>query len=117
MGRGLKMDADRVLVHYNWAEPGDPPNPDYASARSAPLAKRVSHPSVTAEIERQLIRAYHEVGDLVALDWLVEVTILVIRTDGDLDALDWLVEASSPDGGPHGQAQIPAQWDFTEGPG
>ena len=66
------MDADRVLVHYEWAEPGDPPNPDYASVRSAPLAKRVSYPSVTAEIERQLIRAYHEDGDLDALDWLVE---------------------------------------------
>ena len=61
-----------MLVHYEWAEPGDPPNPDYASVRSAPLAKRVSYPSVTAEIERQLIRAYHEDGDLDALDWLVE---------------------------------------------
>ena len=61
-----------MLVHYEWAEPGDPPNPDYASVRSRPLAKRVSYPPITPEIERELIRAYHEDGDLDALDWLVE---------------------------------------------
>ena len=60
------------MKHYDWAEPGDPPNPDFASVKAAPLAKRVSYPSVTVEIERQLIRAYHEDGDLDARDWLVE---------------------------------------------
>ena len=60
------------MKHYDWAEPGDPPNPDYTSVRSRPLAKRVSYPKITALIERDLIRRYHEDGDLDALDWLVE---------------------------------------------
>ena len=67
----MKMDADRVLVHYEWAEPGDPPNPDYASVRSAPLAKPVVYPSLTPEVELDLVRRYHHDGDLDALEQLV----------------------------------------------
>ena len=59
------------MKHYEWAEPGDPPNPDFASVKSVPLAKPVLFPSITREIECELIRSYHEDGDLDALDWLV----------------------------------------------
>ena len=60
------------MKHYEWAEPGDPPNPDFASVKAVPLAKSVSYPPITPELERDLIRRYHEDGDLDALDWLVE---------------------------------------------
>ena len=63
--------ARRVLVHYEWAEPGDPPNPNYSSVRAKPLAKPVAYPSVTPEAELDLIRRYHEDGDLDALEQLI----------------------------------------------
>ena len=49
--------------------PSDPP--DYARVRAKPLAKPERYESLTREDELELIRAYHEDGDLDALDRLV----------------------------------------------
>jgi hypothetical protein len=48
-----------------------PPNADYKSVRAKPLAKPISYPGLTREVELELVRAYREDGDLDALDWLV----------------------------------------------
>ena len=44
---------------------------DYASVRAKPLAKPKRYKSLTLEAETDLIRSYHEHGDLDALDRLV----------------------------------------------
>ena len=49
--------------------PSDPP--DYAKVRAKPLSKPERYDSLTREDELELIRAYHEDGDLDALDRLV----------------------------------------------
>jgi hypothetical protein len=59
------------MMHYTWAEPGDPPSADYASVRAKPLVKPVSYAPLTREIELELIRRYHENGDEKALEWLI----------------------------------------------
>jgi DNA-directed RNA polymerase sigma subunit (sigma70/sigma32) len=45
--------------------------PDYDSVRAKPLAKPIRYRSLTPEIEIELVRAYHDDGDLDALEWLV----------------------------------------------
>jgi hypothetical protein len=67
----LRYDASFVLALIFAAGPRRP-WADYASVRAQPLAKPIRHGSVTAELEIELIRAYHEDGDLDALDRLVE---------------------------------------------
>ena len=53
-----------------FAEPPSDP-PDYAKVRAKPLAKPERYELLTREDELELIRAYHEDGDLDALDRLV----------------------------------------------
>ena len=53
-----------------FAEPPSDP-PDYAKVRAKPLAKPERYELLTPEDELELIRAYHEDGDLDALDRLV----------------------------------------------
>src|SRR6187401_2395197 len=57
---------------YDWAEPGDPPNANFASVRAKPLAKPTRHGSISREVETELGRRYHEDGDIDALEQLVE---------------------------------------------
>jgi hypothetical protein len=57
---------------YDWAEPGEPPNPDFPKVRAKPLAKPTRHGSISHEVETELVRRYHEDGDLDALEQLVE---------------------------------------------
>jgi hypothetical protein len=56
---------------FTWAEPGDAPNANYESVYAKPLAKPERHAPLTREVELELIRAFHEDGDLDALDRLV----------------------------------------------
>jgi len=51
---------------------GDPPCYDYNRVRAKPLAKPISHGSLTRELELELIHRYHQAGDLEALNRLVE---------------------------------------------
>ena len=60
--RRLKLDS---------AEPGDPPNADYKSVRAKPLAKPISYPGLTREVELELVRRWRENGDEMALERLV----------------------------------------------
>ena len=57
---------------YDWSEPGDPPCYDFARVRAKALGKPISHGSLTREEELELIRFYHESGDLEALEKLIE---------------------------------------------
>jgi hypothetical protein len=59
------------MLKLDWAEPGDPPHADYASVRAKPLPKPIKYAPLTQEIELDLVRRYHQEGDLRALDWLV----------------------------------------------
>src|SRR6478752_6499278 len=65
-------NGEAGVIHYTWAEPGDPPTADYKSVRAQPLAKPLRYGSVDLHTEIALIRAYHDDGDLDALDRLVE---------------------------------------------
>jgi hypothetical protein len=66
-----RQAGSQGVRHYDWAEPGDPPNHDFASVKAAPVTKPIPYPSLTPERELELILAYHEDGDLDALDQLV----------------------------------------------
>jgi hypothetical protein len=59
------------VFKLDWAEPGDPPNADFESVRARPLARPIAYDSLTPEIERELVRRWHEDGDERALKWLV----------------------------------------------
>jgi hypothetical protein len=60
------------MLLLDWAEPGDPPSYHYCSVQAKPLAKPGSYGSLTRELELELIRRYHEDGNVEALEWLVE---------------------------------------------
>ena len=60
------------MLKLDWAEPGDPPCYDYGSVRAKPLAKPISYGSLNRELELELIRHYHEDGNVEALESLVE---------------------------------------------
>jgi DNA-directed RNA polymerase specialized sigma subunit len=61
-----------TFLPLDWAEPGDPPVYNFDRVRTKPLAKPISHGSLTREDELELIRRYHEYRDLEALERVVE---------------------------------------------
>ena len=65
------VDQPARRLKLDWAEPGDPPNADYKSVRAKPLAKPISYPGLTREVELELVRRWRENGDEMALDRLV----------------------------------------------
>jgi hypothetical protein len=65
------VDQPARRLKLDWAEPGDPPNADYKSVRAKPLAKPISYPGLTREVELELVRRWRENGDEMALKRLV----------------------------------------------
>ena len=65
------VDQPARPLKLDWAEPGDPPNVDYKSVRAKPLAKPISYPGLTREVELELVRRWRENGDDMALERLV----------------------------------------------
>ena len=81
------VDQPARRLKLDWAEPGDPPNADYKSVRAKPLAKPISYPGLTREVELSSSRRWRE-------EW---------RRDG----VGATCRRASSDGGQHGQASHP----------